>query len=73
MGYILGFNIIHKIFYYEHYNLFLDEDAYIIYDIYNVITPNDVFLFKRNKKNMIVPQMRNKSVGIEINFKTLTL
>lgn len=56
------------IFYDADNNYFVDEDGYIIYDIFNIITSNDVFLFKQHKEYRLVPYVLDKSIGVEIFF-----
>ena len=35
-------------------NVFMDDDGYIVWDLFNYITPNDLYLFRRNKVTIIV-------------------
>jgi hypothetical protein len=34
-------------------NVMRDMNEYIIFNIFKYITPNDLFMFKKNKQNMI--------------------
>ena len=36
------------IYYHKDENIFVDEDGHVIYDIFTVITPIDLFLFRRD-------------------------
>jgi hypothetical protein len=35
-------------------NIFYDEGGYINYNIFNIMTPNEVYLFKRNKEDVVI-------------------
>lgn len=35
-------------------NIFYDECGFINYNIYTIMTPNQVYLFKKNKKDIII-------------------
>jgi hypothetical protein len=35
-------------------NVMRDMNEYIIFNIFKFITPNDLYLFKKNKENMVV-------------------
>lgn len=65
---IIDFDETFGIYYDADNNWFIDEDGYVIYDIYDLITPNDVFLFKERLRYMIVSYKHNKKIGVEINF-----
>jgi hypothetical protein len=41
-------------YYDSEQNVFYYDGGFIAYDIYAVMTPNEVFLFKHNKEDMII-------------------
>lgn len=41
------------LYYDEHNNILIDEDGFIVFDIYEYITPNELALFKKSKVWMI--------------------
>ena len=44
-----------KIIYYPIDNTFNDEDDEIIFNIFSILTPNDLLLFKQNKQSICIP------------------
>ena len=44
------------------YNQFFDECGNIIQNIFEVVTPNDIFLFRRNHDNCMFPYRYDKKV-----------
>ena len=42
------------IYYCAKDNTFMDEEDNILFNIFSLITPNDLFLFKKNKKNKTI-------------------
>ncbi len=42
------------LFYDKENNVFTDEDGYIIWYIFDFITPNDLYMFKKNRQYMLV-------------------
>jgi hypothetical protein len=47
-------------------NIFVDEDGFPIYEIFTMITPNDLYLFKKKKCYMIVNHKTLKNVVCEL-------
>lgn len=45
-------------------NVMRDMNEYIIFNIFAFITPNDLFLFKQNKENMITTSKQGKRVTL---------
>lgn len=43
-----------SLIYYSIDNTFNDEDDEIVFNIFSIITPNDVYLFKRNRRNICI-------------------
>jgi hypothetical protein len=42
------------LFYDEVQNLLMDSEGYIVYNIFEIICPNDLFLFKTQKEDLMV-------------------
>lgn len=42
-----------QLYYDSRQNIMFDEDGDIVYNIFDFIKPNDLFLFKHHKKNII--------------------
>lgn len=42
------------LYYYEDENLIRDEDGNIIYDIYRLVSPQDIYMFKTSKQGYVV-------------------
>lgn len=49
-------------------NRFIDEDGFIVWNIYEIITPKDVYLFKHKGKNMVVRHRKFKEIDVELYF-----
>lgn len=45
-----------QIFYFEEENFFTDEDGQVIENIFEFITPNDLYLFRGDPGNCIFPR-----------------
>ena len=45
-------------------NVMKDTNGYIIFNIFKLITSNDLYLFKRNMKNMFVTGLSGKKVAL---------
>ena len=56
------------LFYDAERNVFIDEDGFIIWSIFEVITPNDLFLFKRNREYMLVQHRTMPEVLVELYY-----
>jgi hypothetical protein len=59
-GYQYHLENITLLFYDQVGNVMIDPDGYIVTNIYDIITPNDLFLFKSKKEDLMV---RGKSGG----------
>ena len=57
-----------SLFYDAENNVFFDEDWLIIWSIFEVITPNDLFLFKRNKEYMLVRHRSIPELLVELYY-----
>lgn len=54
-----------SIFYYPYQNIFKDCNGKIIINLHKLVSPNRVFLFKKNKKN---EEFVNHEYGINIRL-----
>ena len=52
------------IYYDVEENTMTDEEENIIYNIFSFITPNDLLLFKRNKKDVYIPGLKGGMVNM---------
>lgn len=57
-----------SLFYDIKNNKFVDEGGYIIWDIFKYITPNDLYLFRKNKECMFVPYQTAKGWICELYY-----
>jgi hypothetical protein len=55
-------------FYYPDQNVFKDYDGYIIWDLFNYITPNDLYLFRRTETTMFIKHKKLDNTIIEIYY-----
>ena len=56
------------LFYDREKNKFLDEDGFIVWDIYRYITPTDVYLFKSKKECMFVTHRSLRNTLCELYY-----
>ena len=61
MGVVLGF------FYNPVKNLFIDGDGFIVYEIFRILSPGQLILFKKNKTDFCV---RHKDNVIQLYWLT---
>ena len=52
--------------YYEAQNVFTDDEGQLVLDLYNIITPSDLFLFRKDPGNSTFPMVGNRRVLVEI-------
>ncbi len=52
------------LYYDKEQNLFTDEDGYIIYHIFGIVTPNDIYLFKLHKEYMLLKGVHGEMVEL---------
>ena len=57
------------IFYVPEWNAFQDENGFLIYSIFEIITPGDLFLFKKNKGYMCVPHRSMPDILVELYYQ----
>ena len=62
----LGYEDAIGLFYVKEWNVFQDEDGFIVWNIFEIISPNDLFLFKKNKEYMLVPHSTIPGVLVEL-------
>ena len=62
----LGYEDTVGLFYVKEWNVFMDEDGFIVWDIFEIITPNDLFLFKKNQEYMLIPHCTAPGVLVEL-------
>lgn len=58
--------LIFYMYYYEDVNLFTDDDGHVIYDIFTIITPQDLFLFRHDNGFNVFPMRGHDDVLCEI-------
>ena len=63
-----GFSDSVGLFYDADRNVFIDEDGFIIWSIFEIITPNDLFLFKRNQEYMLVRHRSIPELLVELYY-----
>lgn len=57
-----------ELYYDSEENVFCDQCGIKVRDILEILTPNDIFLFKRNSKNNIFPHRRYPRILCEISL-----
>lgn len=57
-----------QLYYDKERNKFVDDGGFIVYNIFSIITPNDLFLFKYHKQYMIVHHRDNQEIGVELFY-----
>ena len=50
--------------YYQETNTFLDEEDVPIFNIFDMLKPNDVFMFKKNKKNAVIKGVQDRIIDL---------
>jgi len=56
------------IFYDIDENLFIDEDGFIIWSIFELITPNDLYLFRLHQESTVVAHRSWPGVVCELYY-----
>ena len=56
------------LFFDANINRFIDEDGCVVHDIFRIITPDDLFLFKQEEKCMVVDHAEFKEVLVELFY-----
>ena len=65
-GMSMGYNCITVIFYDSYNNTFYDQYRYEIFDIFKMLTPNDIFLFRHNGGDNIFTHRYKRDTMVEI-------
>lgn len=74
-----------SLYYFKEDNVFMDGEGELVFEIFEIITPNDLYLFKQNKKTFIVnhctdlgyfvelywPDAENESYSKDVNRKKM--
>ena len=63
---MIGTKSVFYLYYYERDNMFTDEDGNIIYDLFTLITPQDLFLFRYDHSHYIFPMVGRNDINCEI-------
>lgn len=58
--------LVFYLYYYEEENFFTDEDGWIIYDLFNIITPLNLYLFQTDNGYNVFPMVGHDDVICEI-------
>lgn len=56
------------LFYYSQENLFRDEEGLVVYSIFEIMTANDLLLFKEGRRNMIIQHCSFPELLVELYF-----
>jgi hypothetical protein len=54
------------LYYLKEDNVFMDGEGEIVFEIFEIITPNDLYLFKRHKDYMIVNHRTEPGILVEL-------
>jgi len=54
------------LYYLKEDNVFIDGEGEIVFEIFEIITPNDLYLFKRHKTYMIVNHRTEPQIFVEL-------
>lgn len=49
-------------------NVFIDEDGFVVFGIFEFITPNDLYLFRQREKYMVVNHRSLSGVVCELYY-----
>lgn len=53
-----------NIIYWKADNLFTDEEGEVLFNIFSLLTPSDIYLFKRNKESVVIWGLQGGNVSI---------
>lgn len=54
------------LYYLKEENVFMDGEGEIVFEIFEIITPNDLYLFKRHKAYMIASHRTEPGIFVEL-------
>lgn len=55
-----------QLYYYPNDNLFVSDGGFAVFNIFTLITPNDLYLFTHNKEYMLVQSRSDRHLGVEL-------
>lgn len=58
--------LVFYLYYYEDENLFTDDDGHVVYDIFDLITPQDLFLFRHDNGFNVFTLRTDQDILVEI-------
>ena len=56
------------LFYDAEQNVFIDEDGFVIWSIFEIISPNDLYLFKEKCEYFLIPHRSCPDLMIELYY-----
>lgn len=68
IGEVEGYKDAIGLFYDADKNVFVDEDGFVVWSIFELITPNDLFLFHAHKESIVVDHRSIKDMVVEIFY-----
>lgn len=54
------------LYYLKHENVFIDGEGEVVFEIFEIITPNDLCLFKKYKEDMLFTHRTEKDILVEL-------
>ena len=58
--------LIFYLYYYRDENLFIDDDGHVVYDLFTMITPQNLFMFRHDEGYNTFPMVGNSNILCEI-------
>lgn len=55
-----------SLYYFKNDNVFMDGEGELIFELFEVITPNDLYLFKQKKKRIVVDHCTKVGCFVEL-------
>jgi hypothetical protein len=56
------------LFYDAERNCFVDEDGFVIWSIFEIISPNDLYLFKEKREYFLIPHRNFPELMVELYY-----
>lgn len=63
LGPVVG-HVEQTLFYDKRINRMIDEDGFPVFDIFNIIRPNDLYMFKELKEDVVVMSIDKRLVEL---------
>lgn len=63
LGPIVGY-VEQTLFYNKRINRMIDEDGFLVFDIFNIIRPNDLYMFKKLKEDVVVMSIDKRLIEL---------